>query len=85
MNTALTEQERVVRALKGPQFDRKRHGSLYDRGSADSYYGRPRDPHWWPNGSYDGEPIENLTAEEREEYRAGYDHNERYGDKKDYR
>jgi hypothetical protein len=85
MYTELTEQERIVRALKGPQFDRKRHGSLFDRGGADSHYGRPRDPHWWPKGSYDGEPVENLTAEEREEYLAGYDHNERYGDKKDYR
>ena len=28
-------------------FDRK-HGSLYDRGAADSYYGRPRDPHRYP-------------------------------------
>jgi hypothetical protein len=79
------EQEKIVRALKGPQFDRKRHGSLYDRGSADSYYGRPRDPHWYPQGSYEGDPVEELTAEEREEYLAGYEYNERFGDKKDWR
>ena len=30
-----TEQEQIVRALKGPQFDRKSHGALFDRGSAD--------------------------------------------------
>ena len=81
----ITDKERVVQILKSQwQFDRKRHGSLYDRGSADSYYGRPRDPHWYPQGSYEGEPVEQLTAEEREEYLAGYECNERHGDKKDY-
>ncbi len=79
------EQKAVVRALKGPQFDRKRHGSLFDRGSADSYYGRRRDPHWWPEGSYNGQPVEQLTRDEVDEYMAGYDYNERFGDKKDYR
>jgi len=67
-----------------PQFDRKQHGSLYDRGSADSYYGRPRDPHYYPKGTYRGDKITQLTAEEIAEYHAGYDYNERYGDKKDW-
>jgi len=61
----ITEKERVVRVLKGWQFDRKQHGCLFDRGSADSYYA--------------------LTAEEVAEYQAGYDYNERCGDKKDWR
>jgi hypothetical protein len=78
------EQQTVVRALRGPQFDRKLHGGLFDRGSADSYYGRPRDPHWYPEGSYEGEPVESLTPAEIQEYLAGYDHNEQYGHKKDY-
>jgi len=78
------EQQAVIRALKGPQFDRKRHGSLYDRGSADSYYRRRRDPHWWPEGSYKGEPVTDLSQDETQEYLAGYEYNERYGDKKDY-
>jgi len=78
------EQKAVVRALRGPQFDRKLHGGLFDRGSADSYYGRPRDPHWWPEGSYNGEPVESSTEAEIQEYLAGYDHNEQYGHKKDY-
>jgi len=78
------EQKAVVRALRGPQFDRKLHGGLFDRGSADSYYGRPRDPHWWPEGSYNGEPVKSLTEAEIQEYLAGYDHNEQYGHKKDY-
>jgi hypothetical protein len=67
-----------------PQFDRKQHGSLYDRGSADSYYGRPRNPHWYPNGSYRGDAVVALSAEESAEYHAGYDYNEQYGDKKDW-
>jgi hypothetical protein len=79
------EQKAVIRALKGPQFDRKRHGGLFDRGSADSYYGRRRDPHWWPEGSYNGQPVEQLTQDEIDEYMAGYDYNERFGDKKDWR
>ena len=77
-------QEQLMRLLKGPQFDRGRHGSLWDRGSADSYYGRPRSPHWWPLGTGNGTKIEDLTREEREEYYAGYDHNEQYGDKKNW-
>ena len=79
-----TEQEQIVQALRGPQFDRKRHGGLFDRGSADSYYCRPRDPHWYPEGSYNGEPVESLTSAEIEEYLAGYDHNEQYGHKKSW-
>ena len=67
-----------------PQFDRKRHGGLYDRGSADSYYGRPRDPHWWPEGTSKGLKVTELSQEEITEYHAGYDYNERYGDKKDW-
>ena len=81
----LTEKERVINALKGPQFDRKRHGGLYDRGSADSYYGRPRNPHWWPEGTSHGTPVTELTQDEINEYHAGYNDNEDFGDKKDWR
>ena len=77
-------KEQLVRLLKGPQFERGRHGSLYDRGSADSYYHRPASPHWWPLGTGNGEKITNLTAEERAEYLAGYKHNEQFGDKKEW-
>ena len=81
-----TEQEQVVRALKGWQFDRRRHGSLYDRGSADSYYGRPRDPHYGGVGGESGPRVDQgLTMDEITEYYRGYDWNERHGDKKDWR
>ena len=79
------EQEAVVRALRGWQFVRGTHGCLFDRGSADSYYGRPRSPHYGGVGGDSGPRVEQLTAEERAEYLAGYDYNERCGDKKDYR
>jgi len=79
-----TEIQRVEQALQGPQFDRERHGSLFDRGSADSYYGRPRDPHWYPKGSYNGQKITDLNPIEIQAYNAGYDWNEQYGDKKNY-
>jgi hypothetical protein len=80
-----TEQELVFNILKdSPQFKRERHGSLWDRGSADSYYHRPRGPHWWPEGTGNGEKITDLTPAERAEYDAGYDYNEEYGDKKNY-
>jgi hypothetical protein len=67
-----------------PQFDRKRHGSLYDRGSADSYYRRAFNPHWWPEGTGHGEKITNLTREEIAEYSAGYDDNTEMGDFKEW-
>lgn len=84
MYPELTEKELVVRALRGVQFDRERHGGLFDRGSADSYYGRERNPHWYPLGSYNGDPVITLTKFELAEYNAGYNHNEKYGDKKDW-
>ena len=80
----ITDKEKVVRALRGPQFDRDLHGGLFDRGSADSYYGRVRDPHWYPEGTGHGVKVVNLNEAEVAEYMAGYDHNEQSGDKKDY-
>jgi hypothetical protein len=80
-----TEQERVVRALKGWQFVRGTHGCLYDRGSADSYYGRRRDPHYGGVGGDSGKRVEVTDESSVAEYMAGYDYNERHGEKKDYR
>lgn len=55
-------------------YDRT-HGSPYDRGSADYYYGRPHNPHWYPEGSYRGKRIEeaDMTVEEIQAYDAGYE------------
>jgi hypothetical protein len=64
-------------------FDRQ-HGSLYDRGSADSYYGRPRDPHWYPEGTYKGPRVPAKTEYEIAEYEAGFRDNEESGSFKDW-
>jgi hypothetical protein len=82
---AVEEQEAVVRALKGWQWVRKNHGSLFDRGSADSYYGRMPNPHYGGVGGDSGERVAQLSFEETAEYLAGYEDNERFGDKKDWR
>lgn len=62
------------------------HGSPFDRGSADSYYHRPRNPHYWPEGTYKGEQVtkEQMTPAQIQAYLAGYQWNEQFGDKKDW-
>ena len=64
-------------------FDRE-HGSFFDRGSADSYYHRPRDPHRGGVGGMSGERVVAVTEAELEAYHAGYDYNEEYGDTKSW-
>ena len=61
------------------------HGSFFDRGAADSYYGRGREPHRGGVGGDSGPRIVAVNQEEIEAYNAGYDYNERFGDKKDWR
>lgn len=56
-------------------MDRK-HNSLYDRGAADSYYGRRQDPHYYIGVSR----IESLSEEQIAEYRLGYSENTDYKD-----
>ena len=70
--------------LRALAFERNRHGSLYDRGGADSYYGRERYPHWYPNGTYNGDCVLGVAEDEIAEYMAGYDWNEEHGDKKSW-
>ena len=62
------------------------HGNAFDRGSADSWYHRPRAPHIYPKGSYNGDPVleADMSTAEIEAYHAGYDHNEKFGGKKDW-
>lgn len=65
---------------------KQEHGNAFDRGSADSYYGRERDPHRGGVGGDSGPRIEMslLSPEEINDYHAGYDYNEKHGGKKDY-
>ena len=62
------------------------HGSPFDRGSADSWYSRVEDPHYWPAGTYKGKRVERsaMTPAEVEAYFAGYQHNEECGGKKEW-
>lgn len=49
-----------------------RHGGAYDRGSADKYYGRDFNPHYFVGDSLVSEYVNDLTAEERAAYTHGY-------------
>jgi hypothetical protein len=60
------------------------HGSPYDRGSADAYYGRASDPHYYIGGSVVGIRCTCETEEELEAYKAGYAWQIMYGDKKEW-
>lgn len=72
-----------VTLYKGVLYD-NRHGGPFDRGSADSWYDRPSNPHYFVGGSYDTEAITELTDEERDAYLAGYAWNEEFGGKKSW-
>jgi hypothetical protein len=76
---AKTEQE-----LK--KLDDHRHGGPFDRGAADSYYRRGRYPHYYAGGTHASAKIEpEEGSPEWAAYMAGYEYNERVGDKKDWR
>lgn len=62
-----------------------RHGSPWVRGSADSYYGRPFNPHYFIGGTYHSPKVElaDMTAEEIVAYTAGFNWNEEQGSKKE--
>jgi hypothetical protein len=60
------------------------HGSFFDRGAADSYYHRARDPHRGGVGGDSGERVTAMNVDELEAYHAGYDWNEEQGNKKDW-
>lgn len=64
-----------------------RHGGPFDRGSADSHYNRPFEPHYYRGATHSTDIVLAvvMSVVELEAYAAGYEHNERYGDKKDYR
>lgn len=52
----------------------QRHGGPYDRGSADAYYGRLWDPHFYLGDTYSSQRVAlaDMTAEEITAYTAGY-------------
>lgn len=86
MDTAVKYSDRDTTVFKyedRSKFD-TRHGGAFDRGSADSYYGRAFRPHFYIGGTGMSPEVTELNEEQLEDYRAGYEWNERFGDKKDY-
>lgn len=63
-----------------------RHGGAYDRGEADSYYRRRRNPHYFVGHSFLSTEVteKDMTPEEIAAYNQGYDDNEELGDYKQY-
>ena len=72
-----------MREFNGIQYD-DRHGGPFDRGSADSYYGRGIDIHYYVGATAQTARVEgkDMTPEQIVEYMAGYEYNEKFGDKK---
>jgi hypothetical protein len=54
--------------------DMHRHGSPYDRGSADAYYERLFCPHYFKGATYQSEyvTIADMTIDEIEQYEQGF-------------
>jgi hypothetical protein len=71
--------------FEGKVYD-SRHGGPFDRGSADSYYSRPSEPHFYLAGTSTSPRVSlsEMTAEDVEAYLAGYRFNDQYGDKKNW-
>ena len=84
MYPEMTQKERTVRSLMGWQWVREKHGSLWDRGAADSYYGRWKDPHYGGVGGQSGDRVEVTDPLEVAEYMEGYQWNEKHGDRKSW-
>jgi len=70
---------------KGKVYD-ARHGGPFDRGAADSYYGRNPWPHYFVGDTYSSDVVtrDQMAQEEIEAYLAGYDENAEAGNFKDY-
>ena len=51
-----------------------RHGGPWDRGSADAYYRRPFQPHYFKGDTYNSERVErkDMSEEEIAAYTDGY-------------
>jgi hypothetical protein len=73
-----------IDAQKANEMYDKSHGSFFDRGSADSYYHRPRDPHRGGVGGDSGPRIDAKFESDIQAYHAGYDYNEQFGGKKNW-
>lgn len=84
MSELIATMDRSIN-INGRQYDR-RHGGPFDRGSADSYYSRGYNPHYYVGDTAMSARVEmdDMTAEQILAYAAGYKYNEEHGDKKDW-
>jgi hypothetical protein len=75
----------IAEQTRSAYYD-QRHGGPFDRGSADSYYNRGFNPHYFVGDSYNSPRIDlaQMTAQEIVAYTAGYRYNEELGDHKDW-
>lgn len=62
----------------------KSSGSPFDRGAADSYYNRGTKPHYIDKKTNKRVEQKDMTEDEIDAYYAGYEENEKLGDKKRY-
>ena len=83
-------KDNIMQKVANPYMEDKivtdelpRHGSPQDRGSADAYYHRPYDPHYYVGDSITSERVEkdNMTVGEIEAYKYGYENED---DRKDW-
>ena len=76
----------MLEAITQHGYYDERHGGPYDRGTADSYYGRDYNPHYFVGDTYNSPKIElaQMTAQEIVAYTAGYTDNEATGNKKEW-
>jgi hypothetical protein len=76
----------MLEAITQHGYYDERHGGPYDRGTADSYYGRDYNPHYFVGDTYNSPKIElaQMTVQEIVAYTAGYTNNETNGDHKEY-
>ena len=85
MAEAARYQQMTEEAIYTRFYD-ERHGGPYDRGQADSWYGREYNPHYFVGDSYQSPRIElaQMTPDEIVAYTAGYTDNEANGLHKEY-
>lgn len=63
-----------LHALSSVKHHNNRHGGPFDRGSADAYYKRPFNPHYYVGDTFSSELVvkDDMTAEQVTAYAQGY-------------
>lgn len=76
------DKEEIMEA----NISRARHGGPYDRGSADSYYGRGMRPHYFVGNTYQSQEVtkEQMSEFQIKEYEHGFSDNTKQGNFKEW-